>query len=105
VGTSPLPGNSLKPSIGLYAICETGGVQGHTSVECYNGSSSMEHANTMHTFNLSPPQHNPYSNVYSLGWKSYSNPSFKNPRPQAQNAMQPLEYPYRALYNPPPPPP
>ena len=45
VGTSPTPGGSSGLSVGVYAICETCGVQGHTSTECYNGLSAIEHAN------------------------------------------------------------
>ena len=47
VATSPA--TSAGPSMGTYAICEACGVQGHTSVECYNAPSSIEHVNAYHT--------------------------------------------------------
>jgi len=41
VGASPLPGSSSGSSVGVYAICETYGVQEHSSIECYNGPSTV----------------------------------------------------------------
>jgi len=68
VGTIPALGSSYSgPSDGVSAIYETYGVQGHTSVECYNGPPSIEHANAMHGFNPLLPQNNPYPNAHSSG--------------------------------------
>jgi len=68
MGTSPLPGSSLGLYVGVYAIYQTYGTQGHTSVKCYNGSSTIEHTNNVHNFN--PPQQiNYYLNAPSSGWK------------------------------------
>jgi len=47
VGTSLTPDGPSWSSVKLYAICETCGVQGHTSAECYNGPSAIEHANAL----------------------------------------------------------
>jgi len=100
VGTSLASGgSSLGPSVEVYAIYETCGVQGHASVEYYNGSPSMDHANAMHTFNTSTLQNNACPNANSSRWKSYSNPPHKNHNPQPQNAMQPPGFQYRVPYN------
>ena len=73
VGTSSSSsGSSSGPSIRVYTICKICGMQGYASVECYNGFLSIEHVNVMYTFNLSPPQNNPYPNGDSPGGKSYS---------------------------------
>jgi len=45
VTSSPSPVGSSGSSVEVYAICETCGVQGHTSAECYNGPPSIEHVN------------------------------------------------------------
>jgi len=37
VSSSLSPGGSLGSTVGVYAICKTCRVQGHTSAECYNG--------------------------------------------------------------------
>jgi len=80
VGTSPTPGRSLGSSVGVYAICETYGVQGHIYVECDNSPSAIEHANALQGFQP-PPQHTSQPTAYNQGWKSYSNPSYRNPNP------------------------
>jgi len=95
---------SAGPSMGIYAICEACGVQVHTSVECYNAPSNIEHVNAYHTY-TSPPQNNPHPTSYSQGWKSHLNPLYKNPNPHPQNSMQPPGFHNRAPYTPPPPPP
>jgi len=87
--------------VGVHAICETCGVLGHTSINCYNGPSTIEHANAMHNFNPTP-QGNSYPNAHSLGWKNYSNSLYRNPNPQPQNVVQSPGFQYRAAYNPPP---
>jgi len=46
VDTSPIPSNSSGPSVGVYAICETCGVQGNAFPECYNSPPTIEHVNT-----------------------------------------------------------
>jgi len=38
----------------VHAIYETCGAQEHTSVDCYNGSSIIKHANAAHNFNPTP---------------------------------------------------
>jgi len=101
VGTSALPDSSLGSSVGVYVICETCAVQGHTSIECYNGPSTIEYANAMHNFKPSP-QSNSYSNAPNSGWKSYSNLSYRNPNPQPQNVVQSPRFQYGAPYNPSP---
>jgi len=45
VSFSPSPGGSSGSNIKVYAICGTCGVQGHTSAECYNNPSAIEHVN------------------------------------------------------------
>jgi len=47
VSTSPTPGGPSASTVGVYAICETCGVQGYASAECYNGSSAIEHTNAL----------------------------------------------------------
>jgi len=59
--------------VGVHAICDICGVQGHTSADCYNGSSTIEHANIVPNSNPTP-KGNSYPNAHSPGWKSYSNP-------------------------------
>ena len=63
VSTFSIPGNSLG-SVGVYAICETYGVQVYTFAECCNSPSAIEHANVPNSFNLQP-QNNFYSNTYN----------------------------------------
>jgi len=41
-------------SVEVHAIYETCGVQGHTFAKRYNGSSTIEHANTLYGFNTPP---------------------------------------------------
>ena len=53
MGTSSTPGSSVTAA-GIYMVCETCGVQGHTSAECFNGPFSIEHANTVHNFHPTP---------------------------------------------------
>jgi len=43
VSSSPSPVGSSGSAAEAYAVCETCGVQGHTSIECYNGPPTMEH--------------------------------------------------------------
>jgi len=45
VSSSPSPGGSSGSNVEVNAICETCGVQGHTSTECHNGSPTIEHVN------------------------------------------------------------
>jgi len=45
VSSSPSLGGSSGSAVEVYAICETCGVQGHTSAECYNGPPAIEHVN------------------------------------------------------------
>ena len=99
--TSPTPGRFSGLSVGVYAICKTCGVQGHTSTECYNGPSAIEHANGLHGFQP-PPQYTSQFTAYNQGLKSYSYPPYKNPNSPPQNAIQPPGFQYRAPYNPPP---
>ena len=73
VGTSSIPGGSSASSVGVYAVYMTCGIQGHTSVDCYNGPSTIEHANAVRNFNA-PPQNNQYPNAHSLSWKSTLTP-------------------------------
>ena len=42
--------NILGSTLLCTAVCETYGVQRHTSAECYNSLSSIEHANALHSF-------------------------------------------------------
>jgi len=44
VGTCLTQGGSSGSSVGVYAICETCGVQGHTSIDCNNGPFTIEQA-------------------------------------------------------------
>jgi len=90
--------------IGMYAICETCGVQENTSVECYNGSSTVRHANARHSFNH-PSQNNSHSTTYNQSWKNHLNPLYKNSNPYPQSSLQSPEFQYRAPYNPSPSPP
>jgi len=45
VTSSPSPVRSSGSAVEVYAICETCGVQGHTSTECYNGPHAIAHVN------------------------------------------------------------
>jgi len=95
---------TLSPA-GVYAVCETCGVQGHTFVKCYNGSFIIEHANALHSFNP-PLNHNSHFTTYNQGWKSHLNPLYKNyPNSHPQSSTQLFGFQYRALYTPPLPPP
>jgi len=47
VGTSPALGGQTGPSVEVSTICETCGVQRHTSTECYNGLSTIKHVNAL----------------------------------------------------------
>jgi len=80
------PGTSAGPSMRAYVYCETCGVQGHTTVECYNAPSSIEHVNAFHNFNP-PPQKTPSSTTYGQGWKSHPNPLYKNPNPHPKSTL------------------
>jgi len=102
VATSP--GTFAGPSMGAYVYCETCGVQGHTTVECCNAPSSIEHVNAFHNFNL-PPQNDPHSTTYGQGWKSHPNALYKNPHPHPQSSPQRPIFHNRAPYNPPTSPP
>jgi len=53
IGASSTPGSSVILA-GIYAVCETCGVQGHTSAECFNDPFSIEHAKAIHNFNPTP---------------------------------------------------
>jgi len=78
IGTFSTPGSSAIPA-GIYGVCETCGVQGHTSAECFNGPFSIEHTNAVHNFNPTP-QNNSYLNAQGSGWKSHP-PSLQNSQP------------------------
>ena len=78
------PGASEGPSIGAYVFYETCGVPGHTTVECYNAFSNIEHINVFHNFNPSP-QNIRHSTTYGQGWKSHPNLLYKNPNPHPQS--------------------
>jgi len=104
VSTPPTPGGPSVSTVGVYTICETCRVQGHTSAECYNGPSDIEHVNAFQGFQP-PPQHTSQPTAYNKGWKSYSNPSYKNPNPHPQNAIRPPRFQPIAAYTSPPPPP
>ena len=95
---------SSGPAMGIYAVCEACGVQGHTAVECYNAPSSIEHVNAYHTY-TQPAQNNPHPTSYNQGWNTRPNPLYKNPNPHPQNPNQPPGFHNRAPYTPPPPPP
>jgi len=88
VSSSPTPGGSLGSTVEIYAICETCGVQGHTSVECYNDLFAIEHANAFQGYQP-PPQNPSHLIAYNLGGKSYSNPLYTNPVPPPQKAVRP----------------
>ena len=46
-GTSLISSCSLGSLVGVYAIYKTSGVKGHTSSECYNDSSVIEHVSAL----------------------------------------------------------
>ena len=104
VGTPPILRSSSRSLIRVCAICEICGIQAHRFTECYHGSSTIEHANALHSFNP-PLQNNPYSNAYNSGRKSHSNPPYGNPTLQPQSFIQLPRFQYRAPYNLPPLPP
>jgi len=54
VSSSPSPSGSSGSNIEVYSICETCGVQGHTSAECYNGPPAIEHVNAFHGYQPPP---------------------------------------------------
>ena len=103
IGISPTP-NNYAILAGIYAVCETCSVQGHTSADCFNGPFFIEHDNAVHNFN-STPQNNSYLNAQGLGWRSHPNSLYKNPNHLSQHTMQPSGFQYKALYTPPLPPP
>jgi len=80
ISSHPTPGGSLGSTVEVYAICETCGVQRHTSVECYNGLSTIEHANAFQSYQP-PLQHPSHLTAYNQGGKSYSNPLILKPCP------------------------
>jgi len=47
LSTSPIPGSLPEPSVRVHVIYETCGVQENTSIECYNGPSTIEYANAL----------------------------------------------------------
>ena len=85
--------------VGVYTACETYSMQGHTSVEYYNDTSTTEHANAVHNLNP-PPQCNTYCDAYNTGWKSHPNPLYKHPATHPQSSMQWPGFQHRAPYNP-----
>jgi len=71
-------------------LCEICGIQGHAASECHTTFQGVKHANAMQNFNpRPPPQNNPYSNTYNLGWRNHSNFSYRNNNPLLPNASQP----------------
>ena len=107
VTSSPSPVGSSGSAVEVYAICETYGVQGHTSAECYNGPPAVEHVNAFQGYQP-PPQHSSHLTAYNQGGKSYSNPLYTTPIPPPENAIRPPGFQPRAPYAPqpqPPPPP
>jgi len=80
VTASPSTVRSSGSAVEVYAICETCGVQGHTSTECYNGPHAVEHVNAYQDYQPlpQPPSH---LAAYNKGGKTYSNPSFTTPIP------------------------
>jgi len=93
VSSSPSPGGSSGSAVEVYAICETRGVQGHTSVECYNGPPAIEHVNAFQGYQP-PPQHRSHLTAYNQGRKSHSNPhtqplSYLNKMPCAHQDFNP----------------
>ena len=54
VSTSLTLGGPSWSTVGVYAICEACGVQGHTSAVCYNGLSAIERANALQGFQPLP---------------------------------------------------
>jgi len=103
MSSHPSSGGSSGSTIEVYAICETYGVQGHTSTECYNGPPAIEHVNAFQGYQP-PPQHPSHLTAYNQGGKSYSNPLYTIPVPPPQNAMRPPGFQPRAAYTPRPPP-
>jgi len=72
VTSSPSPVGSSGSAFKVYAICETCGVQGHTSAEYYNGPLAVEHVNAFQGYQP-PPQHSSHLTACNQGGKSYSN--------------------------------
>ena len=75
VSSSPSPGGSSGSAVEVYAICETCGVQGHTSAEWYNDPPTIEHVNAFQGYQP-PPQHHSHLIAYNQGGKSHSNPPY-----------------------------
>ena len=102
MGTFTTPRGPFGSSIGIYAICETCGAEGHTSVECYNGPPTSEHANVVHNFN-SPPQGNPYPQHSQLGFEELFQPFLQEVQHPASELYASAWIPIQSsLYLPPP---
>ena len=69
------PGGSSGSTAEVYAICETCGVEGHTSAKCYNGLPAIEHVNAFRGYQPLP-QHSSHLTAYNKREKSYSNPPY-----------------------------
>jgi len=101
VTSSPSLVGSSGSTVEVYAIGETCGVQGHTSVECYNGPPAIEHVNAFQGYQP-PPQHPSHLTAYNQGGKSYSNPPYATPIPPPQNGIRAPGFQPRAAYAPQP---
>jgi len=80
VTSSPSPVGFSGSTIEVYAICEICGVQGHTSVECYNDPSAIEHVNAYQDYQP-PPQHPSHLTAYNKGGEKLLQPPIQNPCP------------------------
>ena len=80
MSSHPSPSGSSRSTVEVYAICETCGVQGHMSAECYNGPPTIDHVNTFQGFQP-PPQHPSHLTAYNQEEKSYSNRLYATPHP------------------------
>jgi len=103
MSSHPSPDGSSGSIVEVYAICETCGVQGHTSAECYNDPPAIEHVNAFQGY-PPPPQHPSHLSAYNQGGKSHSNSPYTTPIPPPQNTMRPPGFQPRAAYAPQPPP-
>ena len=88
VTSSPSPVGSLRSAAEVYATCETCGVQGHTSAECYISPPAMEQVNAYQGYQP-PPHHSSHPTAYNQGGKGYSNSPYTTHAPPTQNAMRP----------------
>jgi len=105
LSSSPPLGSPSGSTVGVYAICETCGVQGHTSAECYNAIMAYMPLSTLMLFRIFNLHHSIFPSLLPIirGKRATQTP-------HTQSLSHLLNMPCagfqpRAAYTPPPPPP